>query len=149
MLKLLIGPSSIVIEDLRLKCNARPRCPLAYFYFDFNNTAKQELASCLASILAQLYAEVPSKPTQLRKLHDHCSQGKHQPSVDELKQLFVLVTEGLDDIFLVLDALDECPKAGERRQLLTVLPEQLSQSRGDIHPMLTSRREPDIEGRCY
>ena len=137
--------SSIVIQDLQLQCNSQPHTALAYFYFDFNTTAKQELSHCLSSILAQLCSQIKSLPDQVSKLHERYSRGKHQASVDEVKEMLFSAVESFADVFIVLDALDECSKNGEREQLLATLSEMMSQSCGNLHILVTSRREPDIE----
>ena len=137
--------SSIIIQDLLLQCNTRSHTALAYFYFDFNTTTKQELLYCLSSIVAQLCSQIKNVPDQIKKSYERCSSGKHQASIDEMRTMLFKVAESLDDVFIILDALDECPKNGEREQLLVALSEIMSQSCGNLHVLVTSRREPDIE----
>ena len=50
--------------------------------------------------------------------------------------------ESLGDIYVVIDALDECT---EREQLLTDLEEMASWEDVSLHMLATSRRERDIE----
>ena len=134
-----------MIEELQAKYSTLQRSAVTYFYFDFNTTAKQELASCLASIVVQLYIQTPDLAAHIKKSHARCSHGSQRPSLGELKELFSLVTQDLEETFIVLDALDECPKTGERELLLEALSDMLGESSGNVHLLLTSRREPDIE----
>jgi trehalose-6-phosphatase len=55
------------------------------------------------------------------------------------------VVEEFDHVFIVIDALDECPKNERREQLLAVITDIHSRSLDNIHVLVTSRREPDIE----
>jgi hypothetical protein len=80
----------------------------------------------------------------IRTSYERCSYGKHRPSLADLKDMFFHAIEGLDDIFVVLDALDECPRNGERTSLLAAISDLIT-PRGNIHIFVTSRREPDIE----
>lgn len=59
--------------------------------------------------------------------------------------MFWKVVEELDHVFVVIDALDECPKNEGREQLLVVITDIHSRSLDNLHVMVTSRREPDIE----
>jgi hypothetical protein len=53
---------------------------------------------------------------------------------------------GLSDVFICLDALDECPKSnGERKILLDAIHEIYSWGLESVHILATSRREVDIE----
>lgn len=51
----------------------------------------------------------------------------------------------LDNVFIILDALDECPKNEERARLLTTVSDIMLHSSGNLHVLVTSRRELDIE----
>ena len=56
------------------------------------------------------------------------------------------MADGFGDIFLVLDALDECPRTNNQRKILldTIL-EMVSFDIDSLHILATSRKEPDIE----
>jgi hypothetical protein len=53
--------------------------------------------------------------------------------------------DDFDNAFIVIDALDECPKDGERSELLAALSDIKPRSMDNFHLLVTSRREPDIE----
>lgn len=50
------------------------------------------------------------------------------------------------DLFIVIDALDECPLP-ERRELLRRINELRKEGNGKVHILATSRREPDVDDR--
>ena len=58
--------------------------------------------------------------------------------------LFCII-EALGHVFIVVDALDECPQNGDREQLLAMISDMTSRSLDNLHVLVTSRREPDIE----
>ena len=54
--------------------------------------------------------------------------------------------EGLEDAFVVADALDECPKDNdEREELLKIFETIHGWTKSSLHLLATSRRETDIE----
>jgi hypothetical protein len=118
---------------------------VAYFYFDFNTTAKQEVTACLSSVVAQLYSHLTTFPPHIRQLYERCNHGKLRPGLEELTGMLCEVIQSLDHVFVVIDALDECPKGQERDSLLTVLSNLKSSSLYNLHILVTSRHEPDIE----
>lgn len=118
---------------------------MAYFYFDFNTSAKLEVVACLASLVAQLYSHLSTFPPHIGQFYERCNLGKLRPSLDELTGILFEVIECLDHVFIVIDALDECPKDGERDLLLNILSNLKSRTLDNLHVLVTSRREPDIE----
>ena len=54
--------------------------------------------------------------------------------------------EGLEDVFVVADALDECPKDNvEREELFRIFETIHGWTNSSLHLLATSRRETDIE----
>jgi len=83
-------------------------------------------------------------PGEVRKSHERCSNGKHRPSLVELKDMLSQASCNFDDVFIVLDALDECPKDGDRAPLLLTISEIIAGVH-NLHLFATSRRLVDIE----
>ncbi|KAH0533900.1 hypothetical protein FGG08_007482, partial [Glutinoglossum americanum] len=142
--------SSIIIEHMKAYCGSKPRLAVAYFYFDFNDTEKQNAANCVSSLIAQLCSQVVDLPEKLKELYKRCNDGKQEAAIHDLKSALALFaeTKELDDIFIVTDALDECPKNKEkefREELLELITEVKDWSTSNIHLLVTSRLEPDIE----
>ncbi|CZR54758.1 uncharacterized protein PAC_04642 [Phialocephala subalpina] len=65
--------------------------------------------------------------------------------VSQNSLLWIHGIQALGHVFIVLDALDECPQNGDREQLLGVISDMKSRSLDNLHVLVTSRREPDIE----
>ena len=58
------------------------------------------------------------------------------PSVKSLQATLLLILEEFDDVFIVLDALDECAK---RNDVLKWIEEMTSWRKGKLHLLATSR----------
>jgi hypothetical protein len=142
---LLTGISSTIIQHLKQQCSTRPKYVVAYFYFDFNTAAKQEVSTCVSSFVGQLCAQISTIPPYIIQAYGRCNKGNLQPGLNELIQMLTHVIKDLDNVFIVIDALAECPKDGERDQLLAAISEIKALSADNFHIFVTSRREPDIE----
>ena len=77
----------------------------------------------------------------LTKLYHSCHGGGSPPSVESLRATLLLILEAFDDVFIVLDALDECAK---RNDVLKWIKEMTSWRKGKLHLLATSRPEEDI-----
>jgi hypothetical protein len=131
-------------------CNSKPSFAFAYFYFDFNDTEKQNAINFVSSLIAQLCSQIVDLLEKLKELYKRCNNGKHKVDMSDLKAVLKLfaVAEELHDFFIVADALDECPKNGERElrnELLGLIIEMNSWSPSNIHLLVTSRQELDIK----
>jgi ankyrin repeat domain-containing protein 50 len=144
--------SSTVIDNIEAYCHLNSDPAVAYFYFDFNDPEKQNATNCLSSLIAQLCSQVVDLPKKLKDLYSRCNEGKHKagmPALIAILKAFALAEEP-HDIFIIADALDECPKNGEqelRSELLDLITEISSWSPSNIHLLVTSRQEPDIKER--
>jgi len=67
---------------------------------------------------------------------------RQRPTMDELSIAFLSMLQGLDKIFIVFDARDEC---NNREELLAFIEDLTSRKVGNIHLLFTSKRERDIE----
>ena len=120
---------------------------IAYFYFDFNTGQKQNVSNCLSSIVGQICHQTGVILEALQKLHKKCSDGSQAPALCDLTEVMRSYATGddLQDIYIVLDALDECPKGDLRDELLKLIADICSWSPSNIHLIVTSRQEPDIQ----
>ena len=131
---------STIIESVQSRCNSDEIC--AFYYFDSisGQVEKQTVSAMLSSLLAQVSATTEIEP-EIRQLYERCGDGGRTPTVHEMTEtLFAILRKGRR-MYLILDALDEC---SERPLLLQVI-EQILQLDGDIHLLLTSRNEYDIQ----
>jgi hypothetical protein len=143
--QLLILDSSSIIEDIIFHCNPRPACYHAYFYFSFSDRQRQSVESFLRTIVRQLLQQRQSIPDGVRDIYKKFRHAKPPLNVwiDTLKALMSL--EG--DIFIIVDALDECPAhEGEQKLLLQTLQSLKQAQNRKIRLLVTSRKESSIEG---
>lgn len=115
---------------------------MAYFYFDFNDPNKQKTSALIRSLLTQLPFSSTGGRDVLPELHAYCQGGRRQPTTVELMVVLKNVIESIPNVYLVVDALDEC---SERVELLGLLSEIANWKCNNLHILGTSRRERDIE----
>jgi ankyrin repeat domain-containing protein 50 len=143
-----MSPSSTIIRHLEKYCNSSPRLAHAYFYFDFNDTQKQNATNFLSSVLCQLCCKVLDLPLKIKEIYLRFTNGSFKATVHDLVAAVsgFARTEQLDDIFIVADALDECPTfKGEREEVLDVIRDIVALSPSNLHLIVTSRPELDIK----
>ena len=142
-------PSSAIVQDI-IALREAGLASLAYFYFEFRDSAKQDFRGLLASILTQLTARSGSRCEILSRLHVAHEDGALQPDdhtmFDCLKQMLELPEQG--PVYIILDALDDCPNAYRirtpRDRVLNFLKELVSAQFSDLHICVTSCLEMDI-----
>lgn len=83
-------------------------------------------------------------------MYKKCIDGKQGASIHDLKVVLLLFTviKELHDVFIVVDALDECLRNGKREfraELLDLIREIKAWSPSNIHFLVTSRPEQDIK----
>ncbi|KAI2614967.1 putative multiple ankyrin repeats single kh domain protein [Hypoxylon sp. NC1633] len=141
--------SSTVIEDVR---NSYPDSYL-YFYFAFNDSDKQHLENAIRSLIFQLYYQRKEVRKCLDLLHSSsCKNGTQQPSLESLCTTFQNMVQEAGEVWIVLDALDECSTGnGYQAEMLQWI-QTLRGLQMNIHLLVTSRPEQHIEAaieNCY
>ena len=123
---------------------------LAFFYFDFRDAAKQDVRSLFSSLLVQLSNRSNDFRTILSELYSTHDRGSQQPSLDTLMKCLkdMLKIPGQGEIFIVVDALDECQNFSgfptPREQVLMVMEDLANLRLPHVHFCITSRPEVDI-----
>ncbi|KAF7976146.1 hypothetical protein HWV62_7453 [Athelia sp. TMB] len=95
----------------------------------------------LRSVICQLSHQSAGIPLPLMEIY---GGGHQQPSVASLQLTFEKIVDGFEHVYLVLDALDECT---DREKLLAWIDEIFRWKCGNVHVLLSSRLEADIEER--
>ena len=132
-------------------CNTG-QASLAYFYFDFRDINKQHLRDLIPSLLTQLSAQSSLCCDILSRLHSANGDGAQRPNDDALKRCLIdmLTVRDHHPIYLILDALDECPDTSEvpspRNRVLQLLEELAGLHIPNLRICVTSRPEFDIQG---
>jgi hypothetical protein len=134
--------SSTIIEHLLQHCHEDSSMVTAYFYFDFNDTQKQDPELMLRSLLSQLLQRSATVPKGIDALFSACDNGHRQSSLHALLEATPQVMQQLTHVYIVLDALDECT---QRPELMDVLETVAEWQLDNMHLLMTSRKERDIE----
>ena len=113
-----------------------------YFFFDFNDTEKQQHESMMRSLLSQLSMHFVSVPPVLETLYSSCMEGGRKPNFETLMETFHEMTAAFRATFIIVDALDECK---ERPELLADIEQLSSWEDTNLRILATSRREKEIE----
>ncbi|KAI0539486.1 ankyrin repeat-containing domain protein [Xylaria digitata] len=140
---------STVIDHLQTRPLSQPHRShpgpdhVLYYYFTFSDHTKQSLANLLKFTIYQLIANTQEFPEVADTLYDSKNQGSNEPSIKELiETLAAIASACAGDVYLLVDALDECPgkerKAFYERALGPILATK-------VKLMIASRKEPDIE----
>ncbi|KAI0315317.1 hypothetical protein OF83DRAFT_1200501 [Amylostereum chailletii] len=132
---------SAIIEELKLVPNAR----VLYFYFDFRDPEKHRARGLLASLLDQLAYFSPGCASLLRDLYERCHDGREQPSTSALTECLENMLSTCGEVFVIWDALDECPAHPERAEVLQIINNLINWKRWGLHICVTSRPEIDIK----
>ena len=96
----------------------------------------------IRSILTQISRQPPDKSTTLTSFFSSHQDGGQHPTaaatITALQQLF----QESGEVFIILDALDECI---DRVELLNAIEEIQNWKFGNLHLLVTSRKEKDIQ----
>ncbi|KAH9007381.1 hypothetical protein EDB83DRAFT_2302272 [Lactarius deliciosus] len=140
---------SSIIQDIMAVCEAGSAI-MAYFYFDFRDLNKQTCRDLLLSLVSQLSSSSSLCCGILHRIYTSHKSGAHQPSDGTLKECLkeMLRLLGQGPIFIVLDALDECPDSSgipsPRDEVLQLVKELVDLDLRGLHICATSRPEVDI-----
>ncbi len=134
-----------MISHLKEAHQGEPQVALAYFYISFNDEQKQTAVGMIESIVKQIYCCRPDTPLSIKALEDLKARG-HRPDLQTLQSILVETLQGFSSVYVIVDALDECPDVDYGRDvLLSCLATIHQKSSRNLHMFWTSRREKDIE----
>ena len=145
----IVPKSSVIIKDIKLMSDAGPAF-LAYFYFDFKDTEKQDSRALLSSLLVQLSNQSDQLCDVLHGLYSEHQDGSQQPNNASLLRCLkgMLAIAGSGPVYLVMDALDECPNdsgiPSSREKMLMTVKELIELRHPNLRLCVTSRPEYDI-----
>jgi hypothetical protein len=141
--------SSAIIQDVGRISNAG-LASMAYFYFDFKDTRKQDARALLTSLVIQLSDQSDSFCDILLNLYSAHRDGSQQPTDRALAQSLkeMITSAGQFPIYLIIDALDECPDTfglqSSREKVLELVEDLLKLHNSNLRLCITSRPEIDI-----
>src|SRR5216683_5542261 len=146
----MVFASSTIIEDIETMQKSG-LASLAIYYYDFREDQKKDLRGLLSSVLVQLCRQSESYYDILSKFYSEHEDGSKAPSDDALVHCLrhLLELPGQAPIFLIVDALDECPNtptiSSPREEVLTLLEDLIDSQLPHLRICVTSRPEADIK----
>jgi len=124
---------------------------LAFYYYDFREDKKTDLRGLLSSVLFQLCDQSDSYHDILSTFYSAHHRGSRSPSDVELTGCLkkLLELSGQAPVYLVVDALDECPNTLDvkplRKKVLNFLKDLVDSKLANLRICITSRPEADIK----
>ncbi|KAH8585985.1 hypothetical protein B0O99DRAFT_695912 [Bisporella sp. PMI_857] len=119
--------ASVIIQSLNPILN--PSDALVYFYIDFNDPEKRTAGN----------------PISLQRMYEECFSGQTQPDASKLFSVLRDMLLGFDNIFIIVDALDECESLAE---VLDMLEQIVAWKIPGLHLLVTSRELREITA-CF
>ena len=142
--------SSTIIEEIE-SLRKSGLASLAFFYHDFRDDPKKDRRGLLSSSLVQLCHQSDMYCNQVTEFYLEHDSGSKYPSDTALLRclLDILKLPGQAPVYLVVDALDECPNTSampsHREKVLTLVGELIDSQLPNLRICLTSRPETDIK----
>jgi hypothetical protein len=123
---------------------------LAFYYFDFRDDGKKDLCGLLSSLLFQLFDQSDCYCKTLSGVYSIHRDGAQSPDdsalIECLKEM--LCAPGEAPVYLVLDALDECPDStgtpSHREEVLVLVEGLVNLHLPNLRICVTSQPEVDI-----
>ena len=143
--------SSAIIKHAISLRNAG-QASLAFFYFDFRDEEKkQDLRNFVTSLLCQLSVHSSPCCEIILRIYSMHGKGTQQPSNSALESCLreMLSVSTGQPIYIIVDALDECPNFSgiptPREDVLNLLEGLVRLGQPNLHICVTSRPEVDIK----
>lgn len=101
----------------------------------------------LASLIKQICLQLSEEFLFIEAFRDHKKRGQ-RPDTRTLEKMLISSTSSFSNVYVVIDALDECPLLNDQRDnLLKTLERILLKAPRNLHIFLTSRNEKDIDDK--
>src|SRR5260221_730283 len=137
--------SSTIIKEI-MTMQESGQASLAMYYYDFREDKKKHLCGLLSSVLFQLCDQSDSYHPILSTFYSTHLHGARTPSDDELIRCLIdlLRLPGSRQVYLIVDALDECPSTSSlsslRAELLSLLEDLVQEKLPNLRMSLADRR---------
>ncbi|KAI4090696.1 MAG: hypothetical protein LQ344_004600 [Seirophora lacunosa] len=132
---------SIVVDHLHKQLTQPKKIGIAFVYCVYDRVG-HTASSLLANLLKQLALQTVAPLEDITTCHERHSKLGTRPALKEISKLLSLQAQRFDEVFIIIDALDECPEADRNRtnfigEVRGLLPK--------VRLMVTSRDIPSIE----
>ncbi|KAK4900472.1 hypothetical protein LTR49_027440 [Elasticomyces elasticus] len=127
----------------RLKAYQTPKRPVIYIFFDYRLPNEQQLGTLYSTLLGQLASTNDTSRSLVVQLYDEQKSSSVQSlETKDLKALLKKACSTLEDLYIIVDALDECQDSRTREEIVVVLRSLQPQRRSKL--LFTSRMLPNI-----
>ena len=133
---------STAIQSVLRSRSSNRQIGIGFFYFTFNDDAKQDESAMIRALLLQLSMQLHDGHVDLKRLHESY-EASIPPSPVLLEYLRRLI-QRFHNVYIFLDALDESPRNGSRGHVLNALEIMRNWRIQYLHLFVSSRDEPDI-----
>lgn len=138
--------SASAVNDLAKSCKKSPYKALAYYYFSFTDQMDPDASRMLSSMIRQLCGARPDTPAWLNNLGSTFRDKGARPTLEHLEDALWNAVAGFNEVYFIIDSLDECTTLKSKRATLMKSVVRLQNcSPPNVHILVTSRKEPDIE----
>ncbi|MDI1493601.1 MAG: hypothetical protein OHK93_005393 [Ramalina farinacea] len=133
---------STAIEAVWQQRRGDSQIGVAFFYFTFNDSAKQDVSSMIRPLLLQLSSQLQDGHANLVQLYESHTFGLPPSTVllDCLRNLILKFRH----VYILVDALDESPRSGSQEAVLEAMETLRNWGLQGLHLFVTSRDERDI-----
>jgi hypothetical protein len=135
--------SAVVVNHLLTKYRDDLDTGISYVYCNYGRQQEQTLRNLLLVLLKQLLQRQLSLPMTILQLYKSHLVDRSPPAIEELKNLLQMIIPLYSNVFIVIDALDECTKEVCDR-FLSVLFNLQNQDKSHLNLLVTSRFVPEI-----
>ena len=134
--------ATTIIEDVTAYCCLRPETAVVFFYFEITDNQKRKCGDMIRSLIQQFFLSNKDVSQALKSLYSSSAYGKTQPMLESLISMLREMFRNFTEIFIVLDALDECD---EREELLKIIKKIAGWETDGLHILVTIRKDHDME----
>ena len=143
LLYLMPQSSSTIVRFCMSLCSRETKSKFtAFYFFSFADAAKQTSIGLIKSLIWQFLGHVAEVPRLVQNLYSS-SEGR-EPHEAALLDILKALIEEFEDVFLVIDALDE---SSERAKSVAALKRIHEWNLEGMHILVTSRDEPDLRSK--
>ena len=97
------------------------RVAIGFVYFDYRDNGSQSLDNVVASLLRQIASQKSVLPKSLVELYSKFKDQDRKPQIQDLELTLLDVCQDFDQVFIAIDALDECDEGMRRKHFLLFL----------------------------
>ena len=121
-------------------------CGIGYFFFDGRDSqnALQHHDKLIRSLISQFSHQRGGIPSELADLYKRYGDNQ-QPSVNQLQNTLRDILDAFLHVHIIIDALDECTNREKTLIWINKLISDTDRTAENLHIMVTSRPERDIE----